>query len=121
MAHCQRCATFSSRLRSESVCVYIRTNGEPTLETAAAAVGYAVWWAAASSGRPALRATRETILFAGDCFGTGWRGFAQTKAVCVRVSAVTVRQRRCRPTEPTRTRRVRLRVGRKQTHAQTHP
>lgn len=29
------------------------TDGEPTLETAAAAVGYAVWWAAASSGRPA--------------------------------------------------------------------
>lgn len=45
------CNIFQSPALRVSVCA--RTDGEPMLETAAAAVGYAVWWAAASSGRPA--------------------------------------------------------------------
>lgn len=43
-----------------------------------------------------------------DCFGSR-RSATKANGVCV--SLVTVGQRHCRPTEPTRTRRVRLRVG----------
>lgn len=53
-----------------------------------------------------------------DCFLIS-PSTAKTNAVCSCVSSVMVRRRSCRPTEPTRTRWVRLRVG-LNTHAHAH-
>lgn len=100
---------------NHAVSVCVRTNGELTLETAAATLGYAVWCGPppALGARPAVQ-TRGTTVFAAIVLALAG-GAAQSNGVCARpcpcVSAVTVLQRSCRPTEPTRTRRVRQRVG----------
>lgn len=100
---------------NHAVSVCVRTNGELTLETAAATLGYAVWCGPppALGARPAVQ-TRGTTVFAAIVLALAG-GAAQSNGVCARpcpcVSAVTVLQRSCRPMEPTRTRRVRQRVG----------